>query len=84
MYAIESDIPLPTEAAGKYPLGQLEVGQSFLVPLSPTAGEALDKDEVTATRRSVGVSMGAYTKRNPATKFEAHTVENGVRVWRTA
>ena len=76
-FTIESGIPMPKRAAGrngsKYPLSQLDVGDSFLVPEPVKA----------ATLRS---AVGAFLKRNPdfgkfAVRAESH---GGHRVWRTA
>lgn len=81
MYEIESNIPLPSEAAGKYPFEKLEVGQSFLVRVDDVSADPTV--ELIATRRSIGVSMGRAAK-NLGRAFEQRTVEGGVRVWRTA
>lgn len=65
---IEQGIPFP----GKYPLSQLEVGDSFLVPASSNV----------KTLRNI---ISNRHKRNPKVRFTVQKQKNGrYRVWRTA
>jgi hypothetical protein len=69
--SIEKNIPLPVAKKGrtaKYPWGQLEIGDSFLV---------------NASTRSMSVQASAAGKRFERS-FSCRTVDGGVRVWRTA
>jgi len=79
-FEIRDDVPMPRRAAGrqgsKYPLADLDVGQSFLV----------DEDIKATTVRS---AVGAFMKRNPgAGKFALRNEEQEdgsvfIGVWRT-
>lgn len=70
-YKIESGIPMPNLTRkgrnARYPMGDLNVGESFLVTDAP----------VKTVRGAV--SARNKTKRG---KFTAREVEGGVRVWR--
>lgn len=75
MFQIEKDVPIPETAnkrlrTTKYPFRQLEVGDSFFVPL--TNGQSATK-----LQRSLA-SCAARQK----VKVQTRCVENGVRVWR--
>lgn len=82
MYQIETHIPLPTKRVRTgvptvYPLADMRVEDSFLVPLSP----------VTLTdRRRISAAVAAFTRRHKAegVSFAVRTVADGLRVWRTA
>lgn len=69
---IEDNIPLPRRTVGrktKYPLDQLEVGQSFVVPAK-------------SPRR---MASYAYTRgKKIGRRFAVRNVGSGVRVWRVA
>lgn len=73
MIEIDKNMPLPPtrgSAGGKkYPITELEIGDSFLV--------------TDATQRKVWGSVGSVAKRTGA-KFTVRNVEGGVRVWRIA
>lgn len=82
MYQIETDIPLPTKrirtgASTVYPLGTMCVGDSFLVPLDNVTPE---------DRRRVGAAVAGFSRRHKESgvSFAIRTVEDGLRVWRTA
>lgn len=85
-FQIEDGVPVPKRAAGrtgsKYPFGRLEVGQSFMVPVTQDP-----EDEGSTVEKRVGTlrsAIGAFCKRNPGHgKFSVRLVEGGVRVWRT-
>jgi len=74
-YEIENNVPMPDRRNGKppkYPLSQLEVGQSFWVPLTDATPESIRTAAANASRRYQG------------RKFATRTEGNGVRVWRLA
>jgi hypothetical protein len=83
MFQIETNIPMPerTSSPGRtasiYPLADMYVGDSFLVPLNPITKE---------DRRRVSSSTSAFTKRNKDlnVKFSIRAVDGGLRVWRVA
>jgi hypothetical protein len=66
VYKVDSGIPVPAKGV---PLNQLEVGESFVVPI--------DK------RRSVA-TVASRVKRETGKKFTIRKIDNdNVRVWRT-
>lgn len=68
-YKIEKGVPIPNKRVDTlYPLHDLAVGDSFLVPLD---------------RRHAASAKAYDHARNGGKKFEVRTVEGGVRVWRT-
>ena len=75
MFAIEKNIPMPTTGRSgrrtSYPFGDMEVGDSFVVPTS-------DKKAT-----SVYSAAWHYGNKN-GKKFSVHKIEGGVRVWRVA
>ncbi len=73
MFVIEKGVPKPDKKGmkAKYPLGQMEVGDSFLIP---TEG----KD----AQRSVQTECGSHWTRLKPKKFASRQVEGGVRIWR--
>lgn len=82
MYQIETNIPLPSAKSGGstasvYPLSNMYVGDSFLVPMEPVTAEA---------RRRVTAAASGYAARNKdaGVKFSIRTVDGGLRVWRVA
>lgn len=75
MYEIEKDVPVPESGAcrvrpAKYPFRQLQIGESFFVPVS---------NGQTTTRLQRTLSSCAARQR---VKVQTRVVENGVRVWR--
>lgn len=73
-YQVDENIPMPPRKRGsgrksRYPFEQLEVGQSFLVTDRKYA--------------SIGSTVARRNKQGEP-KFAARTVNDGVRVWRTA
>ena len=69
---IENNIPLPTRAnkdrAPKYPIAELEVGESFWVPIAK------------ASLYSHALRVGKATER----KFIVRAEGEGARIWRKA
>lgn len=77
--AVEKDIPIPEASHRKrrYPLDQMEVGDSFLVPTDPAM--TFRKLQAKASS-SVAYAHGTLGGR----RFVTRQVEGGVRVWRIA
>lgn len=67
---IEKHVPIPPTSAAKFPVGELDVGDSFVVPkeLGPAA-----RNHVQYFRRG-----------HPHSKFVTRLVENGLRIWRVS
>jgi hypothetical protein len=78
-YAIEKSVPVPPRQGGpgnpRFPLAQLEVGDSFHVPF----GESELK-----TRSVISNAVASFKLRNPPKDFRTRKDETGVRVWRIA
>lgn len=72
MFKIEKNIQIPPlrGASKKYPLSEMEIGDSFLVPC--------DKEDADAVRNRV--TQNFYSIRPK--RFTGRVVEGGVRVWR--
>lgn len=66
MVKIDKNIPIPT-FNNKYPLGLLEVGDSFFI-------KGKNISDISSTISQYG--------RRKGTKFISRSVDNGVRVWR--
>lgn len=85
MFTIEKGIPVPVRAPKvDYPLANLEVGDSFLVPVDYTTGTPEAKATAGKVARSVNSAVTAANKKSEGSKFAARKVEGGIRVWRTA
>lgn len=83
MVTIDKNVPFPSardeRRPMKYPFDQLEVGDSFVIPIHFTGDKKIDKN------RSVSVSVSILkAKKQLGFKFASRTVEGGKRVWRTA
>ncbi len=75
---IEKGIPMPAsrrDGHSKYPLKDMEVGDSFFVANSPDGR---------SPAKTIRWTVGAFRKKNTGTKFSVRVVEGGIRVWRTA
>ena len=71
LYKIEKGIPVPGPR-GSYPLGQMEVGDSFFVPLA-------DGDKA----KRAGIRSGMYVAaKRLGCRFTVRAVDGGLRVWR--
>jgi hypothetical protein len=64
---IEKNIPIP----GRYPFGQMEVGDSFAIPPS-------------INRQTVSVAARRYSDKYNKTFVTRKMPDNTVRCWRTA
>ncbi len=76
MIKIENDIPLPLMKSGrmiKYPIAELEVGQSFLVACAP--------EDSRKRIMSISSLCGRQSKKT-GRRYTCRVVQDGVRVWR--
>lgn len=82
MFTIEKGIPLPARhAAVNYPFAQLEVGDSFLVPIDFDA--TVPEKVVAAKRLMRGIASAQQAAaKDTGLKFPTRRVEGGVRIWR--
>lgn len=85
-YTIEKNVPLAPKRSGrrglKYPVDQMDVGDSFAVPLLKPKNRWNQHPEQTA----IGRAIIEWKKRNaPDKQFTVRKVdENTLRVWRVA
>jgi len=76
-FKIESDVPMPKLARGRvaatrFPLAEMEIGESFLIPC-----DVADKKTLDSWRRKVL----AAKKRVKDAQFKTFTVADGLRVF---
>ena len=78
-FQIESGFDLPRPARGRraveFPLIDMGVGDSFLIPFDTTEPKLVD-----SWRRKVG----AAKKKVAEAEYRTATMSDGLRVWRTA
>lgn len=77
MFSIDHDVPMPPAVRRLYPLAELAIGDSFLVPATPTRPTCVIKDRL----------KSAYRKqrcKHPGWRAAIRSVPGGVRLWRTA
>ena len=78
MFQIERDIPIPPRAVRKssslYPFEDMQVGDSFLVPLNGA--------KVELVRGRIQNQLTRFRKADSAKKFSMRVIEGGIRVWR--
>jgi hypothetical protein len=78
-FQIESGFDLPRPARGRraveFPLLDMGVGDSFLIPFDTTEPKLVD-----SWRRKVG----AAKKKVAEAEYRTATMSDGLRVWRTA
>lgn len=83
-FTIEADIPMASGKRGRkpteFPLGDMNVGDSFLISCDTT-----DKKVVDSWRRKLLVAKKRFAEQYDAEgiKFQTGTVDGGLRVWRT-
>ena len=81
-FTVESGIEMPKRARGraptKFPMQDMAVGDSFLIPC-----DTKDAKTLANWRRKFLVAKKAFLKKFEG-EFKTATVEGGVRVWRTA
>ena len=76
-YQIETDVPIPVARrrdGRTYPFKELEVGQSFLVPLDPSETPGQLRERVSAAM--------TWAKRKCEQDYCTRKVDGGIRVWR--
>ena len=81
-FAIEDNVPLPTTRSHVhtlYPFGQLEVGQSFVVPFEGKAASVIN----TRVRGALQQFQRRTRIAGVAKKFISSAGAQGIRVWRT-
>lgn len=83
MFKVENDIPIPTTIAlgarSRYPLGSMEVGDSFLIPADHDGFRVNAKGY---RQHNVQASMSAIQKAKGII-FKSRKQEDGsIRVWR--
>jgi len=72
IYEIEHGIPVPPKRHPKYPLVDLEIGDSFFVPTTDVKN-----------MRRVAAAMSMATRRIPNhPRFTMRVLKDGMRVWR--
>lgn len=78
MFAIEKDVPLPRQKRqhARYPLGEMEVGDSFFVPCS--------KAKTDTVLNRVRAAFWYHKKKNGDKNFIVNAVKGGLRCWRIA
>jgi hypothetical protein len=76
-YVVDKDVPIPAArgAYSKYPFGDVEVGDSFIVPPG-------DIDPRVVANR-VQVAAKGFGRRN-GMLFTTRSTSQGVRVWRVS
>lgn len=72
MITVEKGRPIPPLTTKKYPFGEMEIGDSFWVPM----GENEEK-----TKNMIRCAAGAFGRRR-VMKFSVRKIDNGFRVWR--
>lgn len=82
MYEIERNVPINRDKSGDkrrrwdFPLADMAVGDSFLVPTT----RGVDRD-IFRSRVSVALCRQAKTVKG---EFTSRMMKNGVRIWRVA
>lgn len=74
-YVIEKNIPWLGRVHHDFPLGDMQVGDSFLVPES-------NYKSASAIMQKIRIEFQRHKKTHPKTIFRQKQVDGGVRVWR--
>lgn len=78
-FQIEKDVPVPKRKfRGKYPFGEMEVGDSFLVPADDEGATYIPKYR----RPRVAGAIRTYSARHGKRFTYRRLEDNSVRVWR--
>lgn len=84
-FNIEANIPMASGKRGRkpteFPLADMNVGDSFLIPC-----DTADKKAVDSWRRKLLVAKKRFAEQYEdadGIKFQTGTVDGGLRVWRT-
>ena len=81
-FAIEKGVPIPTwhnnnfgGYTGMFPFHEMKIGDSFLIPCTPTAQNS---------KRSTVINAQSWYKKkyNPKFKIATRKVTGGIRAWR--
>lgn len=92
-FAVESGVTRVTNRKGrtataKFPLADMAVGDSFLIPFAKTGDVEADKKVLESWRRKVLTAKKPFDSKvegEPAkAEFSTAAVAEGLRVWRTA
>lgn len=75
---IEKGIPVPVKCKTKYPLLEMEIGDSFFIEAAQTKQAYSEQAFVCADARRL------RDRVNPALRYTTRRVNGGVRVWRIA
>lgn len=75
---IEKGVPVPVKCKTKYPLLEMEVGDSFFVAIKDTKQAYNEQAFVCADARRL------RDRVNPSLRYTTRKVEGGIRVWRIA
>lgn len=87
---VQRDVPVPTRRGRiKYPIAELEVGESFFIPANLGLQDG-DRDELKTMnllQARLSSCTRAVAENNPGRRFATRRVveqgQRGVRVWRT-
>ncbi len=77
---IDKNVPLPVRRTNHkmlYPFAEMEIGDSFLVPLPP--GKLIEDH-----RSNISACAAGFRKRYPSYAFTTRVEGDGVRCWRVA
>lgn len=86
---IDKGIPIPSARTGgrvfvqKYPFGDMEIGDSFLIKKNLSKSNKLRVKQASNIRSSLAHCLRKYNKRreNPI-QITTRTLDEGMRVWR--
>lgn len=81
-YKIESNVPMPRNKPTKYPFGEMQVGDSFFVPVAKNGdGWARSKQH---NRLTAAINSWRRTNKSMNHRFKIRSTEepHGVRCWR--
>lgn len=81
-FKIEKNIPVPSKAADEYPFAEMEVGDSFFVPIEVKSTKSV-RNATAAYQQRVRNKNGTTTLRFTTVIENIDGKETGVRVWRT-
>jgi uncharacterized protein (DUF2249 family) len=71
MFILDNDLPPPARVQHeRYPLGEMQVGQSFFVPVE--------------IARKARAAVRMYMRRHVDKKYSWKYVEGGIRIWRVS
>jgi len=75
MFELEKGVPVPKGRRGaKYPIPEMEVGDSFFIPTKDRAESARFRNSINGVCR--------YAKVGSSKEFTLRAVEGGLRCWR--